>query len=202
MEPSENSVTGAGTAPSPFSRRPPQPKAAPGARVAAAHTASWSAPSVPAPRTAPTVAAAPPASAAGGAEQQLERRRRIGACWFYWVAGVSLVNTAVALAGQHRRFIIGLGATQVANDLAARTGRGWTAAILLDVLLIGGFVLLGYLALQGRHWAFPVGVGAYALDGVIFLAARHWVGLGFHVFVTIMIWKGFQAARQLDRSVV
>jgi hypothetical protein len=133
-------------------------------------------------------------------DQQLERRRRIGARWFYWVAGVSLVNTMVALAGQHWRFIIGLGATQIANGLAARTGRGWAPTILLDLLLIGGFVLLGYLALQGQQWAFPVGIGLYALDGVVFVAARHWVGLGFHVFVLIMIGKGFQAARQLDRS--
>lgn len=133
-------------------------------------------------------------------QQQLERRRRIGARWFYWVAGVSLVNTVVALAGQHWRFIVGLGATQVANGLAARTGHGWAPAILLDLLLIGGFVLLGYLALQRQHWAFPVGIGAYALDGLIFVAARHWVGLAFHVFVLIMICKGFQAARQLDRS--
>jgi len=70
----------------------------------------------------------------------------------------------------------------------------------LSVVASSGFVLLGYLALQGQHWAFPVGIGLYALDGVVFVAARHWIGLGFHVFVLIMICKGFQAARQLDRA--
>jgi len=151
-------------------------------------------------RTAPAVVAAPGAMTESVEQQQLERRRRIGARWFYWVAGISLVNAVVALAGQHWRFIVGLGTTQVVNGLAARTGHGWAPAILLDLLLIGGFVLLGYLALQRQHWAFPVGIGVYALDGLIFLAARHWVGLAFHVFVLIMIGKGFQAARQLDRS--
>jgi hypothetical protein len=199
MELSQNTVADAGTARSPFSRRPPQPKPMPGARIAASNPAPQSAPSAPAMRTAPAVVAAL-GSKTGSVEQQLERRRRIGARWFYWVAGVSLVNTVVALAGQHWRFIVGLGATQVANGLAARTGRGWAPAILLDLLLIGGFVLLGYLALQGQRWAFPVGIGLYALDGLIFLVARHWVGLAFHVFVLIMICKGFQAARQLDRS--
>ena len=189
MEPSQNILTEASTAPSPFSRRPPQPKPMPSARIAAANTAPRSAPSAPAMRTTPA-----------GAVEQLERRRRIGARWFYWVAAVSLLNTVVALAGEHRRFIIGLGTTQVANGLAARTGRGWVPAMLLDLLLIGGFVLLGYLALQGQHWAFPVGIGLYALDAVVFVAARDWVGLGFHVFVLIMICKGFQAARQLDPS--
>ena len=199
MELSQSTVTDAGTAPSPFSRRPPQPKPMPSARIAAANTAPQSAPRAPAMRTAPAVATAPGAIAESVEQQQLARRRRIGARWFYWIAGVSLVNTVVALAGQHWRFIVGLGVTQVANGLAARAGRGWAPALLLDLLLIGGFVLLGYLALQGQQWAFPVGIGVYALDGLIFVAARHWVGLGFHVFVLIMICKGFQAARQLDR---
>jgi hypothetical protein len=200
MELSQNTFTDAGTAPSPFSRRPPQPKPMPSARTAPSNIAPQSAPSAPAMRTAPAVAPAPGSMTESVEQQQLERRRRIGARWFYWVAGVSLVNTVVALAGEHWRFIVGLGATQVANGQAARTGHGWGPAILLDLLLIGGFVLLGYLALQRQHWAFPVGIGVYALDGLIFVAARHWVGLAFHVFVLIMICKGFQAARQLDRS--
>jgi hypothetical protein len=32
----------------------------------------------------------------------------------------------------------------------------------------------------------------------IFLAARDWIGLAFHVFVLIMTFKSFQAARRLD----
>ena len=200
MELSQNTVADAGTAPSPFRRRPPQPKPMPGAPIAASSPAPQSAPSAPAMRTAPAVVAAPGSMTESVEQQQLERRRRIGARWFYWVAGVSLVNTVVALTGQHWRFIVGLGTTQVANGLAARPGHGWAPAILLDLLLIGGFVFLGYLALQRQHWAFPVGIGVYALDGLIFVAARHWVGLAFHVFVLIMICKGFQAARQLDRS--
>jgi hypothetical protein len=145
-----------------------------------------------------TVAATPSVPATTVEHQQLERRRRIGARWFYWVAAVSLINTLVALSGQHWRFIIGLGTTQVANALALRTGRGWAPALLLDLVLIGGFVLLGYLALQGQLWAFAVGFAVYALDGLIFLAGRNWIGLGFHVFVLVMVFKGLQAAHQLD----
>jgi hypothetical protein len=131
-------------------------------------------------------------------QQRLERRRRLGAGWFYWVAGISLINAVITLAGQHWRFIIGLGTTQLATGLAVRTGRGWPPAILLDLVLIGGFMLLGYLALQRHLWAFAAGIAAYALDGLIFLAARNWIGFGFHVLVLVMVRKGFQAARQLD----
>jgi hypothetical protein len=146
---------------------------------------------------APAAAAAPSPTALTVEPPQLAHRRRLGARWFYWVAGVSLINTVIALAGQHWRFIIGLGTTQVANALALRTGRGWPPALLLDLVLIGGFVLLGHLALQGQLWAFAVGIAVYALDGLVFLAARHWIGLGFHVFVLVMLVKGFQATRQL-----
>ena len=72
-------------------------------------------------------------------------------------------------------------------------------ALLLDLFLIGGFALLGYLALQGHGWVFPVGIGVYALDGLMFFVARNWVGLGFHAFVLVMRCKGFLAARQLGR---
>jgi len=101
------------------------------------------------------------------------------------VAGISLINAVITLADQHWRFIIGLGATQMATGLAVRTGRGWTPAILLDLVLvlIGGFMLLGYLALQRQLWAFAVGFAVCALDWLVFLAARNWIGLGFHVFV-------------------
>src|SRR5438132_399741 len=67
----------------------------------------------------------------------------------------------------------------------------------VDALLIGGFVLLGLLAVRGHAWAFLVGVTLYALDGLISLLVHDWLGVGFHVFVVILILKGFQAARQL-----
>jgi hypothetical protein len=201
METPENVMTAGGAAPSPF-RRPslPKPAPGPGAPVGTPNLA---------PRPLPTVSAmigAPPASGASALttapltaeQQQLERRRRLGAGWFYWVAGISLLNALITLAGLHWRFIVGLGTTQVATGLAVRAGRGWATAILLDVVLIGGFAVLGYLALQKHLWAFAVGIAVYGLDGLIFLAVRNWIGLGFHVFVLVMVFKGLQAARQLD----
>jgi hypothetical protein len=194
MDTTENVMTGGRDAPSPFRRpTPSKPAPSPGPRPAPTARALTAVPPA-------TVAATPSLPATTVEQQQLERRRRIGARWFYWVAAVSLINAIVAVAGQHWRFIIGLGTTQVATGLAARAGRGWAPALFLDLVLIGGFVLLGYLALQGRLWAFAVGFAVYALDGLIFLAARNWVGLGFHVFVLVMIFKGLQAAHQLDTS--
>jgi len=47
-------------------------------------------------------------------------------------------------------------------------------------------------------WAFAVGAVVYALDGLIFLGLRDWVGVAFHVFVLVMTVHGLDAARRLS----
>ena len=195
MEPLEAPISPRIDGPSPFKR--PAPSTAP-----AAPSMGVAAPTV---RLVTSVPPAPPASPASPAtagtasaeRQQIEAQSRRGALWFYWIAGLSLVNSVVTLAGLNWRFIIGLGMSQIVDTLATRSGRGLAAAILFDALLIGGFVLLGHLAVRGHAWAFLVGVTLYALDGLISLLVHDWLGVGFHVFVVILILKGFQAARQL-----
>ena len=193
MEPLEAPIGPRTDGPSPFKRPAPgRPPIAPRATSMGA--------SAPAVRLVTSVPPAPPASPASPAsteQQQLEAQSRRGAFWFYWIAGLSLVNSALAFAGQDWRFIIGLGMSQIIDTLATRAGRGWTAALLFDAPLIGGVVLLGTRAVRGHAWAFLLGVSLYGLDGLISLLAHDWLGLGFHVFVVIMILKGFQAARHL-----
>jgi hypothetical protein len=189
------SSTASGAA-SPF-RRPPRPPASPAGRRPPAFG-----PVPPASLTAPAPGpSAPPAPAsaraAAGTREVLERHRRGGALWFYWVAGLSLVNSLAALGGQHWRFILGLGVTQFADALAARSGHGLAIVALVDAALVGGFVLLGRCAQRGQVWAFGVGAAFYALDGLIFLAARDWIGVAFHVFVLVMTVRGLDAARRL-----
>ncbi len=196
MEPTHSSAT-EGTA-SPF-RRPPRPVSPFPRRRSPAFGPVPAAPSTtttgPSARSAPRAASGTPASAA---REALERQSRNGALWFYWVAALSLVNSVVVLTGQEWRFIIGLGITQLADALAARTGHGVVTVALVDAAVIGGFVLLGRFALRGRLWAFGVGATFYALDGLIFLAARDWVGVAFHVLVLVMTVRGLDAARRLS----
>ena len=134
---------------------------------------------------------------ASGEREALERRRKSGARWFFWVAGLSLVNSVAALAGQTWRFIIGLGITQLADGLAARTGHAVAMVAIVDAVFVGVCALLGWLALQGKRWAFVVGAIFYAVDGLIFVAARDVIGVAFHAFVVVMALRGFDAARRL-----
>ena len=170
--------------PSPFSR-PPQPRPTP------AFT---------------TAVAAPREASVGGATSEppseertaLERQRRNGGQWFFWIGGLSLINAAIAFAGQDWRFILGLGVTQLVQALA-KDGDGIKAG-LVSVGVIAIFLVLGQRAVQGAGWAFLLGMILFALDGGIFIIIRDWVGVGFHAFALAMIGRGFMAARRLDPS--
>jgi hypothetical protein len=126
---------------------------------------------------------------------------RSGGSWFYWVAGLSLINSFAALSGTNRRFIIGLGITQVIDGFGSKLeGGGKLVVLLLDLLVAGFFVLLGVFAVKGHRWAFIVGMVLFALDGLIFLLVRDWLGVGFHVFILYCLFRGLTACQQLART--
>ena len=54
---------------------------------------------------------------------QLEQTGKNGANWFYWIAGLSLVNTAMAHGGADRHFIIGLSITAIVDAIAQEIGK-------------------------------------------------------------------------------
>ena len=107
------------------------------------------------------------------------------------------MNSAVALAGQRWRFIIGLGITQLADGLALRSGHGVVIVAVVDAVFVGAVALLGRFARHGQRWAFGLGALFYALDGLIFVAVGDWVGTAFHVLVVVMALRGLDAARRL-----
>jgi hypothetical protein len=46
-----------------------------------------------------------------------------GAKWFYWIAGLSLVNSLVVVFGGNFHFVLGLGITSVVDELQAVPAR-------------------------------------------------------------------------------
>lgn len=114
--------------------------------------------------------------------------------WFYWIAGLSLVNSISAFSGASWRFIIGLGITQL---LEQTTGAVGTVGLVLAIVTAGVFVVLGVFACKGHLWAFIVGMVLFALDGVIFLLSKDWLGVGFHVVVLFFLVRGVQACLAL-----
>jgi hypothetical protein len=141
-----------------------------------------------------------PVAAASAADPVLEKQLRGGGSWFYWIAGLSLVNSVMALSGSGTRFVLGLGVTQIFDGLAQGfgSGAGLAVAVVLDLLAAAVFVFFGVFANKRHTWSFIVGMALYALDGLIYLIGPDWLGVGFHAFVLFCLFRGFKACRALN----
>lgn len=132
---------------------------------------------------------------------------RSGSGWFYWIAGLSLVNSVAILSGTTWNFLAGLGITQVVDAIAVGATKGsqgglGTAvkliAVFLDLLIAGTFVLFGMQSRKGHRWAFSMGLILYSLDALILLAFQGWFGFFFHLWALFGIWTGYQALKWLE----
>jgi hypothetical protein len=122
-----------------------------------------------------------------------------GANWFYWIAGLSVVNTLSSVSGSNWRFILGLGVTQVADAMAqAIGGAGIAVAVVIDAIAIGFFVLMGKLAGDARKWAFILGMAAFAVDGLLSLVAKEFISLAFHGYALLCIYRGLAAMNEMQ----
>lgn len=126
-----------------------------------------------------------------------------GANWFYWIAGLSLINSAIFAFGGEVNFIAGLAYTQIIDaifEMSVSQGaptalRG--VAIVMDLILVAIFALFGYFANKAINAVFIVGMVVYFVDGIIWLLLGSYFAAGFHVFALIMIGKGFMASREV-----
>lgn len=133
---------------------------------------------------------------------ELERQYKSGARWFFWIAGLTLLTSLLSLMGSNVAFFLSLGSTQfidgVAVALAEELGQGArVVGIILDLLIAGVFVLLGWFALKRHMWSFVVGMVLFAVDAIILLYFQVWISLVFHALVIFWIFRGYQAARRL-----
>lgn len=137
---------------------------------------------------------------------KLETQHQGGAKWFYWIAALSLVNSAIIHFGGEWSFVVGLGATQFLDVIAAAVAEevGSGAAIVKalaiagDLLIAGIFALFGFFALKRKTWAFVAGMALYGVDGLLFLLVGDWLSIGFHVFALLGLAGGLVAARKIE----
>jgi uncharacterized membrane protein len=126
------------------------------------------------------------------AELKLEERLKSGSSWFFWIAALSLLNSAITLSGGQWSFLIGLGLTQVVDVTFATV-----PAIGLDLLIAGAFVAFGVFARRRQEWPFMVGLIVYTLDALILLTFKDWPGIALHAFALFGIYGGYKAYQQL-----
>jgi hypothetical protein len=126
--------------------------------------------------------------------------------WFYWIAGLSMVNSVAHLAKGGFSFVIGLGMPQIVEAIAmALTEEHPQASIILKIIVLifaaifaGVFALFGWLASKKHGWAFIVGMILYSLDGLIFILVKDWMSIAFHIFAFICILTGYLNLRKLN----
>jgi hypothetical protein len=139
-------------------------------------------------------------------EGRLQVVMRSGAGWFFWIAGLSLVNTVMAHTGTDVNFLMGLAFTLFVDGVAKGFIEGGSpegairiVAIGLDVIIAGVFVLFGVFGRRGESWAFLAGIAIYALDAAIFVSFSAWANVAFHAFAGFYLLRGLGAQRALSR---
>ena len=50
--------------------------------------------------------------------EAVDAQMKKGANWFFWIAGLSVVNSVILLMEGDRHFVVGLGVTQLVNAIA------------------------------------------------------------------------------------
>ena len=146
------------------------------------------------PFIAPPVAAPVAAPAAIDPETVAKANPQIisGARWFWWIAGLSLVNTVMVHSGAEISFVIGLGFTLIADAMFQSLK---PIAFAIDAVALGVFFLFGMLAAKGRMWAFVTGIVFYVLDAGIYLVFQDWMPLAFHGLALFYLVKATVALR-------
>ncbi len=117
-----------------------------------------------------------------------------GSNWFFWVAGLSLINTILMLSNSNYSMVIGLGVTQlmdgIASTMESKAATG--IALGLDVVVVGFLIGIGFLSRKNRI-VFLIGIILYALDSLIYVMMSDWLSVAFHAFVLVKMFAGFKA---------
>lgn len=140
-----------------------------------------------------------------------QNRLRSGANWFYWIAALSVINSVLMATESTFNFIFGLAATQIIDALAYLIGQdaqlesinsvriiGW----VLNLLIVGIFVLFGVFAHKRKQWAFYAGMILYGLDAIAALFVWDKPDILSFAFHLIVIWGlagGLRAVGHLDK---
>ena len=135
-------------------------------------------------------------------KKKIEDMIKSGANWFFWIAGLSFINSILFIPSGKWNFIAGLGITQLVDvvglELVKAIGNaGYIVAGILSMMAAGIFVFLGIFARKKCNWAFIAGMMVYAFDGLVFLLVQDYLGVGFHIFVLFLTAGGFKANTML-----
>jgi hypothetical protein len=138
------------------------------------------------------------------ADPELVKKMKNGAGWFYWIAGLSMINGVIALfSGKAGGFLFSLWSVFYCAGIGIGIGGtiGTVIGFVLVAFLCGLFVLSGIFANKGHTWAFFLGLSLYILDSLILLVPpQNWLSLAFHAFACYSIFVGLKANLELKKQ--
>jgi hypothetical protein len=146
-------------------------------------------------------ATTPALSTLDAARAKLLQQRDNGASWFFWIGGLTLVNTVLFLIGSKYGFASGLGLAlfvAVILEMASQGSLVWLT-VLLDLPLIALLFFFGRQARRGAAWPFVVGGIFYLLDLGLILLAEDWISAVIHALALFAFFSGWRAVRALRR---
>jgi hypothetical protein len=157
--------------------------------------------SVPAPRPAPTVESM---------VEPLLAQMNSGVNWFFWIAGLSVVNSIIFFFGGDIAFVIGLGFTQIADSIVGEVSSAFSAdgnttaalvvriiGLVFDLFAAGMFLVFGLLGKRHHRWAVVVGMVLYTLDGLLLLPFGALLSIIFHGLALWGLMRGLSAMGQI-----
>jgi hypothetical protein len=112
-----------------------------------------------------------------------------GARWFYWIVGLSIINSLLALGGAPIRFVFGLGITQVFDAVHQPAAK--TLAFIASASVLAFFALCGYFGSKLHKWPFLMGGILYLLDTGLCLLFQDYISVLVHAYVLFRIYQGF-----------
>jgi hypothetical protein len=126
---------------------------------------------------------------------------RNAARWFYWIAGLTVLNSVVAVMGTSFMMLFGMTSTLVATYIGINIGGSAViVGVAISVLIGLAFAGFGWMAQRGAAWAFVTGIVLYTLDTAVTVYIHDWLAAVAHVFAIIIIAGGFLASQRLRKS--
>ena len=110
--------------------------------------------------------------------------------WFWWIAGLSLVNTVLFYSNADMSFVVGLGLTTIASVFLPMP-----TALAVIVATLAFYAWIGWVAAQGKAWAFYLGLAVYVIDALLFVYIEDWMSVAFHGLAIFFIVKGVMRLR-------
>ena len=144
----------------------------------------------------------------GGHMHQLQNELNKSVSWFYWIGGLSIVNTLIIQFNGEVSFIVGLGITQFFDGIAwaleeeAAVGH-WIRHVTLgiNIVISLGFCLFGIAGKKLYKGIYLFGLILYGLDALLFLAVADYFSFGFHVFALYFLIKGIGTMNRIKASI-